>query len=159
MKRALAMAFVILCESATAASSGEQLELLGRFDNVGTGEGEHCDGHSLNLWNARGRVIGLLHRHEGLCSDPRCAVIDAPSLDAATGRLSFSARIDDETFSFRGVLKEHVTGHLNGEALRLNREPSSTGKFAPDNSVGAWCTFWKSVPRCTGVKELCAELQ
>lgn len=160
MKRVLISVLLVTFGSALASTS-IPLQLLGRFDNVDSSDqGEHCDGYSLDLWDANGRVLGLLHRHSGLCGDPPCAVLDRVSFDRKTGRLTFASRIEPQTFSFVGHLRaKSVTGELNGHTLQLDRQPQVGGLFEPDTNVRAWCSFWKDVPRCTGVKELCTGLQ
>ena len=160
MKWVLKSSLLLACGLAVASTSRE-FDLLGHFDNVvSSDQGEHCGGYSLDLWNAEGRLLGLLHHHSGLCGDPACTVIDRATLDRKTGRLTFASTIGEERFSFRGFLEgKRVVGKLNGRALRLKLQPPVASHFEPDASVGAWCSFWKSVPRCRGVKELCAELQ
>lgn len=159
MKCVLAWVLVVACGSVLGA--GPAFGPLGSFDHVVTpDDGEHCAGDSLDLWNADGRVIGLLHRHQGLCGDPPCAVLDEVSLDRDTGRLAFEASVAGERLRFKGRLQgDHVAGTLNGAPLQMDREAPVAGSFAPDTSVGAWCSFWTTVPRCRGVKELCAQLQ
>jgi hypothetical protein len=160
MKR-FAISVLLVTLGSASATTSSPLQLLGRFDNVESpDQGEHCHGYSLDLWDANGRVLGLLRRHSGLCGDPPCAVLDPVSFDRRTGRLTFSSRLEPETFRFVGHLRDKsVIGELNGRTFRLDGQPPVAGRFEPDTSVAAWCSFWKDVPRCTGVKEVCAGLQ
>jgi len=158
MKAALFFALLWL---AGPSSMAGQLEVIGRFNDVSSADGgEHCSGYSLDLWDENGRLLGLLHHHSGLCGDPPCAVIESASLDRTTGRLRFKAAIKSEKLAFSGTLRrEHVSGKLNGRSLRMMREPLDASASEWDKNLPAWCSFWESVPRCTGVKELCNSLR
>ncbi len=159
MKFARALIVMLICLSANASSPG-QLELVGRFQNVETPDGEeHCRRYALDVWKADQRLLGLFHHHVGLCGDPPCAVLDAAELDPTTGQLTFSAKINGEEYAFRGRIGQHLTGDLNGQPVQLDRESTIGGDLASDRSISAWCTFWESVPRCRGVRDVCAKLQ
>jgi hypothetical protein len=158
MRRIVISALVFACANSFAAPAND-LTLLGNFHNVTSLDGgEHCNGYSLGLWEYRGRLLGLFDHHIGLCGDPPCSVIANAKL-RKDGRLSFTSNIWSEKFDFSGVVRAKVVlGKVNGQRVRLDRE-DFTGQFEPDTSLRTWCSFWQSVPRCTGVKELCAELQ
>jgi hypothetical protein len=137
-------------------------EWVGSFADVKSSTGEHCRGYSLNLWRSDGRVIGLLDVHAGLCGDPPCGVIEDVSLDSRTGRLAFTSSIGGVRWTFAGrLMKDAVTGALNGQRVRLNRDRDEKNwvDFKPNLSLGAWCEFWSGVRRCGGVRELCSSLQ
>ncbi len=157
MKAALSFALLLITGQPLMA---DQFEVIGRFNDVTSADGgEHCGGYSLDLWETKGRLLGLFHKHSGLCGDPPCSVIKSASLDRASGRLRFNATIGEEKLAFLGsIASEHVTGKLNGRPTRLKREAQLSG-FEPDTNLRAWCSFWESVPRCTGVKELCDTLR
>jgi hypothetical protein len=159
MKTVVIVALALACGQAVAAA-GDEIALVGRFDNVASSDqGEHCSGYSLDLWESRGRPFGLLHHHSGLCGDPPCSVIENAALDDKTGRLTFNSAIRSQKFEFAGFVQgKRVVGKLNGREVQLDREPPVEG-FDPDSKLAAWCSFWQSVPRCTGVKKLCGELQ
>lgn len=154
----MALAFAY-CQS--VASTGGELELMGHFDNViSPDQGEHCGGYSLDLWESKTRPFALLHHHSGLCGDPPCSVTKNTTLDRKTGRLTFTSVIRSEKVRFVGFVQaERVVGKLNDRAVQLNRKAPAAGGFEPDTKFEAWCSFWQSVPRCTGVRELCAELR
>jgi hypothetical protein len=162
MKAAVALALSLIPAIGATAGAPVHFDLFGHFDNVvSNDQGEHCGGYSLDLWNADGRLIGLLHEHSGLCGDPPCAVIDSAMFDASTRRLQFKTVIGSRRFAFAGSVRgQLVSGTLNGRPIRLKREEASRADtFEPDTNARAWCTFWESVPRCTGVKELCSTLR
>jgi hypothetical protein len=58
-------------------ASAQDVTRVGHFASVrvsvATGDA-HCYGHSLTLWEHRGRLIGLLDVHQGLCVDPPCYI-------------------------------------------------------------------------------------
>jgi hypothetical protein len=141
--------------------SAQDLQHLGNFDNVSSNDGgEHCAGYSLGLWKHRNEVIGLLDVHAGLCGDPPCAVIRDAALDPKTGRLRFSSSINGQKIQFRGTMtRGAVDGVFNGEPARLvlDREGTSDD-FEADRTLPAWCKFWGSVPRCSGVQDLCESI-
>lgn len=147
----LVTVFSILSASAVAQEFGA----IGSFHNVRSSAGEepHCYGWSLELWKDGDRLVGLLDQHGGLCGDPPCQTLSDVSYDAKTGRLSFSAF--DRRFT--GTLKRNeVTGTLGEERVRLKRDKDYP--ISGDNTLAAWCTFWRTVPRCKGVDELCRGL-
>lgn len=136
--------------------SAQDLRSVGSFHNIrqSSGEESHCYGWSLELWQFEGRVVGLLDHHEGLCGDPPCQAVKDASLDPKTGRLSFSAF----GMPFSGTLRRNeVRGALGRERLRLKRTDDPMDA-ASDKTIDAWCGFWRTVPRCTGVAEVCASL-
>ncbi len=54
------------------------------------------------------------------------------------------------------MAREGIDGVFNGERARLARDRNRMGSnFEPNRSFLAWCKFWGSVPRCSGVRELC----
>jgi hypothetical protein len=139
----------------------DQFQYIGSFHNVSSKDGgEHCAGYSLGLWKYGERVLGLLDLHAGLCGDPPCGVIKDASLDSRTGRLVFWSSINGQKIQFVGTLtRETIDGAFNGKLARLARDRDRmTSNFEPDRNVLAWCTFWSSVPRCSGVRELCESI-
>jgi hypothetical protein len=139
----------------------EKFERVGSYADVKSHTGEHCDGYSLDLWRADGRLIGRLDIHRGLCGDPPCGTIADAALDAS-GRLTFSTEIDGQRWTFTGTLtRDAVNGTLNGTRVRLRRDRERDKywtDYKPDQSLDAWCEFWAAVKRCSGVRELCASL-
>jgi hypothetical protein len=128
------------------------------FHNVSSPDGgEHCLGYSLGLWKHRGRVLGLLDLHSGLCGDPPCAAIEDAKFDENKGRIEFRSSIQGEKLEFAGTIgPKAVVDTMNGERVRLARQAhSSWPEFAPNRSISSWCAFWTTVPRCQGVRELC----
>jgi len=155
----IALAALVACGVSAQRAPAEPFALVGRFDNVSSGTGEHCEGYSLDLWRSGAAMLGLLSRHEGLCGDPPCAAVQVRNFDVHTGRLSFRAVVVGQTIDFTGSVQgDAVAGRLNGDPVRLNRQSPGTGVFAPDTSVAEWCSFWQAVPRCKGVKEICHTL-
>ncbi len=143
------------------AMPADQFHYVGSFHNVSSKDGgEHCAGYSLSLWKYDERVLGLLDVHAGLCGDPRCSVINDPSFDSKTGRLAFWSSINGQKIRFQGTLtRETLDGAFNGKRARLARDRDRMSpKFEPDRNVMEWCRFWSSVPRCSGVRELCESI-
>jgi hypothetical protein len=125
--------------------------------SVATGDA-HCYGHSLTLWEHRGRIIGLLDVHQGLCGDPPCGVLEDVSYHSGTGRLAFSSVVGTR-FDFVGTVRRaDIIGTLTGQRVRLERDRNGRESLESDRSLAGWCQFWDRVPRCGGVKELCAAL-
>lgn len=157
-KRAvMAAVWILACCGADAAAQG--LTPVGSYANVRTSNatGEpHCYGYSIELWTLDGGPsIGLLDRHDGLCGDPPCEVLTDVSLDRKSGVFVFAA------FGVRFVgrlTSKTVEGTFGNERLRLQRERDYLTNSPRDRSVDAWCAFWRTVPRCTGVAELCRTL-
>lgn len=140
-----------------APLSAQDLTPIGSFDNVRSGGGEepHCYGYSLDLWRNGRRIVGLFDHHEGLCGDPPCEVLRDISYDPGTGRLTFSALGE----AFVGTLRrDDVVGTINGRRVRLRRIPDWPMDADRDKKLEAWCRFWRGVPRCHGVDELCVSL-
>lgn len=146
--------FVLLLGASSAV--GQEVRHVGEFHNVSSSDkGAHCSGYSLSLWEHKQSVFGLFDVHEGLCGDPPCGVIRDVDFDAKSGVLSFRALVQGENFGFNGKLQPHVVvGKLNGKPIRLTKEPEASS-LDSDKSLPAWCEFWKSVPRCEGVKDMC----
>lgn len=156
MTRPVLLALVLLMHA--GATRAEPLRYVGRFHDVAsTDGGEHCAGYSLGLWTYRDRVLGLLDVHAGLCGDPPCGAIEDARLDSRTGRLTFRSTVDGRPIHFQGTLtRETIDGAFDGVRARLAREGDAVGSsFGPDRDVSAWCAFWSTVPRCSGVGELC----
>lgn len=112
--------FTIICSILAGVSisraEGNLVTLLGVFSRVDSGDGEHCNGYDVELWNNNGSLIGMIHHHRGLCGDPPAGLIEDVSYDKKTGALSFQARLSDgwaglnaseptkDIIVFRGVL-------------------------------------------------------
>ena len=146
---------------AFAAAPAQDLQHLGNFDNVSSNDGgEHCGGYSLGLWKYRDELIGLLDVHAGLCGDPPCGVIRDAALDPKTGRLRFWSAINEQKIGFEGTLeREAVDGEFSGNHARLILDKDLTSRdFGPNRNMAAWCKFWVSVPRCSGVRDLCQSI-
>jgi len=151
------MALLAFCALAAFGSASIQdFSLVGSFVAVrqSSSEEPHCYGWSLELWRHKGRHLGLLDRHEGLCGDPPCWALADVSHDPKTGRLSFSA-FDTR---FVGTLTSTgVTGRLGDERLHMKRTKKSLDA-RPAKTLDEWCEFWRGVSRCKGVVELCTSL-
>ena len=140
-----------------SAAAGQDFTAVGFFDNVRESRGEepHCYGYSLELWRYKGQILGLLDRHNGLCGDPPCEALANVSHDPGTGRISFSAL----GIAFVGTLRrDDVIGTIDGKRVRLKRDRQDLLDSTRDNSLDAWCRFWRGVPRCSGVDGLCSSL-
>ena len=136
----------------------DEIEHVGNYRNVSSKDGgEHCAGYSLGLWKYREQIFGLLDVHAGLCGDPPCGVIKDARLNSKTGRLEFWSSISGERIQFEGtVTRNTVDGVFNRERSRLIRDPDSmSASFEPNRNILAWCKFWSSIPRCSGVQEFC----
>lgn len=160
MTRSVLIATFFLLQ-AVAATSDQDLQHVGNFHNVSSKDGgEHCAGYSLGLWKYRDQLLGLLDVHQGLCGDPPCGVIRDVKLDSRTGRLEFWSSINDQKIQFEGTMTAGtIDGAFNGERARLglDRDRMISG-FEPNHSIVAWCKFWGSVPRCSGVQEMCKSI-
>jgi len=149
----------VLAFTAPRQTAAQDFTPLGAFDNVrvssATGEA-HCYGYSLELWRHRGTIIGLLDRHNGLCGDPPCEALANVSHDPRSGRLDFSAL----SVTFVGTLRrDDVVGTLDGKRIRLVRDKDQPPIDSDrDESLDAWCDFWRGVRRCRGVDDLCRSL-
>lgn len=136
----------------------EMLSRAGSFDNVTSRDGgEHCSGYSITLWTHKKAIFGLFDVHSGLCGDPPCVLIRDVKHSSDSGRFSFSAHLQGTRYDFEGfLLSDTLRGTLNGEALRLPRRDSMTAR--QDISIEEWCGAWRSVTRCSGVKEFCQDV-
>jgi hypothetical protein len=158
----IAVGCIALILWVAAAPSAQDLQHVGNFHNVSSRDGgEHCAGYSLGLWKYRERLLGLLDVHQGLCGDPPCAVIRDAKLDMRTGSLEFWSLIDGQKIHFEGALThEAIDGMFNEQRARLVIDRGQMiSSFEPNRSLAAWCDFWRSVPRCSGVDELCRSIK
>src|SRR5687767_8033276 len=125
-------------------ASAQGLTRVGSFDNVRATSSEepHCYGQSLTLWEHRGRILGLLDVHEGLCGDAPCGALQNVSFQRGTGRLTFSSSVGT-SFDFVGtVRRDDILGKLNGRRVRLERDRDGSGNLESDRSLASWCQFW-----------------
>jgi hypothetical protein len=139
----------------------QEIKPLGSFENVRSSDGgEHCYGYSLEIWQYRDQLLGLLDIHKGLCGDPPCGVLQDVLHDVKTGRLIFWTQIG-ERWDFVGTLKrDSVVGTLNGQSIHLAQNQNWVGSDANrSQTLGGWCDFWSAIPRCKGVRELCDSLK
>lgn len=142
-----------------AAPEAQELQKLGQFNHVTATPSGHCSGESLDLWLLRGRALGLLHIHEGLCGDPPCSVIEDVSYTRGAGALSFSTTVHGAAYRFDGLVRrDDVIGQLNGRRVRLERERDDAAVDS-DRTIEGWCGFWTRIKRCGGVTELCTSLR
>jgi hypothetical protein len=151
------MTLVVLSALLTTSQQGSDFVPIGSFANVRqtSGDDPHCYGWSLKLWRHNGQVIGLTSRYEGPCFDPVCRTLTNVTHDVRTGRLRFSTF--DMTFD--GTLRpQELTGTLGVERLTLRRGDDPMDARS-DKDLDGWCTFWRTVPRCEGVAELCRSLR
>lgn len=154
----LAVIFMLVA----GAPAAEDLQHVGNFHNVSSKDGgEHCAGYSLELWKYGERFLGLLDVHEGLCGDPPCGVIRDVRLDPKTGSFEFWSSINGQQIQFEGTLtREAIDGVFNRQRTRLNIDRDRMiSSFEPNRSLVAWCDFWRSVARCSGVQELCKSIK
>ena len=85
--------------------------------------------------------------------------IEDVSLDAKTGRLRFRSSMNGQPAFVGTVTREAIVGTLGGERVRLARHDDRwAAEFKPNRSLAGWCEFWSGVPRCGGVRALCASL-
>jgi len=148
---------VVLSALLATSQQASEFAPIGSFASVRqtSSDDPHCYGWSLKLWRYNGQVIGLASRYEGPCFDPACRTLTNVTHEVRTGRLSFSAF--DMTFD--GTLRPNeVTGTLGDERLTLTRGDDPMDAHY-DKDFDAWCTFWRTVPRCEGLAELCRSLR
>ena len=139
MTRPILLALLLVVQPLAAHS--DDLQHVGDFHDVSSKDGgEHCAGYSLGLWKHRGRVLGLLDVHAGLCGDPPCAVINDAKLGPRTGRLEFWSSIQSQKIQFKGTMTpEAIDGEFNGERARLARDRNRTSSnFEPNRNISAW---------------------
>ncbi len=99
---------------------------LGVFTNMRF-TAEHQYGYSVELWQERGRVFGLLLVSAGLAGDTPTGLLEDVALDTKTGSLTFRARLSTgstfdannqqvptrDVYEFKGALKgQRLTGTL-----------------------------------------------
>ena len=123
---------------------------------------EHQYGHRVELWRAEGELVGLLAVSQGLQGDTPVGVLEDVAHDAATGRLSFGARLSRGThgcrwhhdvpsrdlYRFEGALKgDRLEGNLTytdalhpGHQARRERLLLKKQRDAPSgfDSLPAW---------------------
>jgi len=129
---------------------------IGRFDQVRATPSGHCYGHSLDLWKHGERLFGLHHRHEGLCGDPPCSVIQELKFDPKTGDLEFLSLLPGEKYKFVGrIEQDKIVGVFDMESVSLKRKREYRTSQDSERNVAAWCVFWSQISRCNGVKALC----
>jgi hypothetical protein len=149
----ISVALMILGISRPAAP---EISPVGYFDNVRSTRSEepHCYGWSLDLWRHKDRLFGLLDHHDGLCGDPPCEAVAEITLEPKTRRLTFSAF----GLPFTGSLRRNeIVGTLGRERVRLMRNNERTA-LSTFQTLDGWCRFWRGVPRCKRVSELCDSL-
>ena len=90
-------------------------------------DGEHCSGHSLQIWKSGDKLYGLLLVCEGLAGDTPTGLLEQINWNQDTGQLSFTSRLSigsdvlengkqvpsKDEFHFEGTLKaDSVEGTL-----------------------------------------------
>ncbi len=118
------------------AQAQQPVTFYGSYSHVETGNGEHCNGYTVELWNYDGAFTGLIHHHRGLCGDPPVGILENVRYDVKTGRLLFQAKLSDgwdndgptkDTVSFNGflssgTLRGEIIWHGAGQARQRSRE-------------------------------------
>lgn len=69
-----------------------RIQPVGAFSNMRFTE-EHAYGYTLELWRAGNCLFGLFESSEGLSGDTPTGMLDQVRHDAATGKLTFGARL------------------------------------------------------------------
>jgi hypothetical protein len=183
MWRLHALTAPLILSAFVALGSGRQaagaFEYSGAWSDVVVSQGDdpHATGHSLELWKDRGTLVGFLSEYVGPVADPPIGLLQELKFDAATGALSFSARITlGVTFSakhkegapsrdlyvFRGTLRDaEVRGTLEKHD-RLDNRPTTTREivlirternpFWDGKTLEDWQEFHAEILRARGPK-------
>ena len=183
MWRLPTLAVTLILSASVTLGSGQQtaasFEFFGAWSNVVVSQSEdpHASGHSLELWKDRAALVGFLSEYVGPVADPPIGPLENLTFDAASGALSFSARMTlGVTFSakhkegafsrdlylFRGTLREPTIrgtlerqDHLENRPattreivlIRTERNPYWDGKTLKD-----WQDFHAGILRARGPK-------
>lgn len=145
-----------------AAPTPQSVAHVGYYEKIESTTSGHCHGYSIYLWKHRDTLFGLLHRHQGLCGDPPCGVLDEIKLNPANKRISFKVDMAETRYSFAGTLdKELLTGTITEqwqgspsvqeESVRLQRQKDD-GLEEQFDSLEAWHRTHDPITRCHGVK-------
>ncbi len=120
-----------------------EVKPLGCFANV-RGDGEHLYGYSLRLWTSDQGIIGIIDYYSGLNGDSPMGVLTDVQYDAATGTISFQAKLTSglhycrkhngipshNLLSFRGLFEsDRLKGNL------ILREDLDSPPVIIDNEV------------------------
>ena len=145
-----------------AAPTSQSVIRVGYYEKLESTTSGHCHGYSIYLWKYKDTLFGLLHRHQGLCGDPPCGVLDEIKLNPANKRISFKVDMAETRYSFSGTLdKELLTGTITeqGQASPLAREEfvrlqrqKDDGLEAQFDSLEAWHRTYDPITRCQGVR-------
>ena len=143
------------------APASRSVVRVGYYEKVEATPSGHCNGYSIYLWKHKDTLFGLLHRHQGLCGDPPCGVLDEIKLNPTNKRISFKVDMAETRYSFSGTLdKELLTGTITEqwqgsplvqeESVRLQRQKDDYMEERFD-SLEAWHRAHDPITRCQGV--------
>ena len=132
-------AVALFCCSGLAAFA--QVVFAGTYSNIRYTT-EHESGYQVQLWKCNGQVYGFLTVANGMQGDVPVGVIDHVTFDAATGKLSFTAKLTTgsdvvgpgvtqvdakDLFKFDGMLTSKLlSGKLTHEDQATPEVPATT---------------------------------
>ena len=135
----LVAATVMFISGNAQALEPQRFNTLGQFLNYRFTE-EHQYGAEVKLWEEGKTVLGTFSYSQGLAGDTPTGLLENISIDRATGKISFIARLtmgahyckthnnvpSRDLFSFEGVIsKTAISGKLkHADGLHLNIAPT-----------------------------------
>jgi hypothetical protein len=122
-----------------AAQSADVVKRLGVFTNMRFTR-EHQYGYSVELWQEKGRLFGLLLVSEGLAGDTPTGLLEDVAFDSKTGKLTFRARLSTgstfdknneqvptrDVYRFKGALKGQRLAGILEHADALDQSAAVT---------------------------------
>ena len=133
------VATVIFISGNAQAVEPQRFNTLGQFSNYRFTE-EHQYGAEVELWEDGKTILGTFSYSQGLAGDTPTGLLENISIDRATGKISFIAKLtmgahyckihnnvpSRDLFSFEGVIsKTAITGKLkHADGLHLNMAPT-----------------------------------
>ncbi len=147
-----------------SARSAVAVKRLGAFTNMRFTR-EHQRGYSVELWQEKDRLFGLLMVSDGLIGDTPAGLLEDVAFDPKTGRLTFRARLSTgstfnknneqvptrDVYKFNGTLRgqtlagvlEHAdasgrAAHVTKTNLSLRRSKSESESMIDAASYDEW---------------------
>jgi hypothetical protein len=103
---------VLLLGRAAVAELPARVAPVGAFTAI-VQDKEHCQGYRVDLWQAGGVPLGLLHVCAGLTGDQITAVADVSQLDLRTGAVAFEANMSLGMDYLKGGTQAASRDHLS----------------------------------------------
>jgi hypothetical protein len=87
----VAFSLFLLPQSGRAQTRGGVVP-VGQFTNI-TQDAEHCFGYEVDLWRSGDEIEGVFRACSGLVGDRKTAILEHPSYNAQTGKISFETKV------------------------------------------------------------------